>query len=957
MFSKRSLFMTFALPYFFYTSEVYPYTVIPDQSNLEIKTPLLNQRKTLKIQLKNGIKALIVSDPKITQSAAAVAVMAGSWDDPDEYPGMAHFCEHMLFMGNKKYPIEDDFFRYINDHGGIANAYTSGDHTVYLFSSNNDAFSSSLDRLSQFFIDPLFPKGAVSRELLAVDQENDKNIQNDSWRRWMVLKETGNPSHPNGKFSTGTAQTLGKIPIESLKSWFDSYYSAEGMTIVILSNDTPENLAKLVEDKFLQVPKRKHPSMPAMKITSKEQEGHLITIEPYKDLRILNLTWEIDNHPSNEHGDKMIAALISSRHEGSLFTNLNKEELASDLMAATEKFGANNRMFEIEISLTETGVKHIDQVIEKIFQYLQLLKANLLPTAFQKELKTMSILAYEYQTQLPAFDAVSSMIESVLSQPLITYPDHDYILDSHQQESAKKVLAQLSPENCIFFLVAKPELSGINADRTEKWYGSSYSVKPIQANQLEALEKITLSDELKLPDPNPLIPQNFTIAAKRQDPQVELLLKEPIGKLYYEQDLQFLTPTTSVLMQMRSNLTENEKFTFPFLDLLSYSFRQKYSAAISQAQFAGLFPEIHRDGLGLKLVLQGFSDKAKIFWHQLLEHLKNLELSVEEFEHFKNDLVLQYKNDFQTAPYQQAFQYVRFLSRNDSPLSSALEKNMQDLTLQDFHALKNQFLSNGFIEMFCYGNITAQDSIDFFEVVPDILAMKPIVPETIAQKKALDLKEKGPYKVPVNTPVYGNCALLMIQSPMHGLKSKAAFCVLEKTLKTAFFDTLRTKQQTGYITQTRAVDQLGFLQFYFVVQSTTHEPDELVARFELFLEDFLRNIQQEIPIERFMALKQEIIKELSKPEETVGAYSHKRFYEAFSLNGNFKENEQLIKAIDQLNLSDFFKIAKAMLSRSNDKRLAVCLEGEVKKNKSLRYTPTTLESFRQQQDFVSMKEE
>jgi len=59
-------------------STVYPYTVIQDQSTLEIKTPQLSERKTSKIQLKNGIKALLISDPKISQSAIAISVPAGS---------------------------------------------------------------------------------------------------------------------------------------------------------------------------------------------------------------------------------------------------------------------------------------------------------------------------------------------------------------------------------------------------------------------------------------------------------------------------------------------------------------------------------------------------------------------------------------------------------------------------------------------------------------------------------------------------------------------------------------------------------------------------------------------------------------------------------------------------------------------------------------------------------------
>ncbi|MPC88190.1 Insulin-degrading enzyme [Portunus trituberculatus] len=68
--------------------------------------------------------------------------------DPTELPGLAHFCEHMLFMGTKKYPCENEYNKYLSEHGGSSNAYTAADHTNYYFDVAPDAFSGALDRSS-----------------------------------------------------------------------------------------------------------------------------------------------------------------------------------------------------------------------------------------------------------------------------------------------------------------------------------------------------------------------------------------------------------------------------------------------------------------------------------------------------------------------------------------------------------------------------------------------------------------------------------------------------------------------------------------------------------------------------------------------------------------------------------------------------------------------------------------
>ena len=91
---------------FFSTLFSSDYQIIEDSFDLKIKTPILQNRKIMKIKLSNELEALLISDPSIDESAASLAVNYGSWDDPKEYPGMAHFTEHMLFQGTKAYPFK-----------------------------------------------------------------------------------------------------------------------------------------------------------------------------------------------------------------------------------------------------------------------------------------------------------------------------------------------------------------------------------------------------------------------------------------------------------------------------------------------------------------------------------------------------------------------------------------------------------------------------------------------------------------------------------------------------------------------------------------------------------------------------------------------------------------------------------------------------------------------------------
>lgn len=73
-------------------------------------------------------------------------ICKGSLSDPDELPGLAHFCEHMLFLGTEKYPCENEYNKFLSEHGGGSNAATSSEHTTYYFDVVPEHFEGALDR-------------------------------------------------------------------------------------------------------------------------------------------------------------------------------------------------------------------------------------------------------------------------------------------------------------------------------------------------------------------------------------------------------------------------------------------------------------------------------------------------------------------------------------------------------------------------------------------------------------------------------------------------------------------------------------------------------------------------------------------------------------------------------------------------------------------------------------------
>ena len=83
-----------------------------DSNNIKIANN--ETRKFYGGELENEIKYVNIEDKSLEKSTLIVSVNVGSLADPIEYQGMAHFLEHMLFLGSKKFPVESFFDNFLH---------------------------------------------------------------------------------------------------------------------------------------------------------------------------------------------------------------------------------------------------------------------------------------------------------------------------------------------------------------------------------------------------------------------------------------------------------------------------------------------------------------------------------------------------------------------------------------------------------------------------------------------------------------------------------------------------------------------------------------------------------------------------------------------------------------------------------------------------------------------------
>ena len=941
------------------------YEEVQDQCNLTILTPSLSDRKTAKIRLDNGLEAYLISDPKADQSAAALSMEVGSWNDDLQYAGIAHFLEHLLFMGSETYPEENAYDKQVWDNGGILNAYTAPDRTVYIFSVNNDAFPTTLDMFSHMFVDPLFNPSGIKRELHAVDQEHDKNIENDGSRLWMVLKETGNPNHPNALFSTGNAETLGGIPQKEVKQWHKRNYSSDRAHLVLYSTLPIEELKAQTIRLFSSVPKSSTSlTYSKEKILSERQEGNIIAIKPFKDLRSLSLEWElspeyVQNFDNRSHD--LIGYILGKRHASSLYTQLKNEGLIENISSGMMRAGKETGLFSISFELTPQGAEQFEFIIERCFQTLNSLKASGVPPYIFNEMKTMAKIDYEFQSRVTPYAFVQNHAHNMIDESLETYPLKTVLPTTYNAEETEKFLNKLTPERASYFVIASPELTGIHPDKKETWTGAEYVIRKISPETLTAWNNLPPHPHIALPEQNYFIPTNLKLVTSEGDgqlhvtPRPQKLVDNDRGILYFWEDTQYYVPEISWIFNIHTPLIDGTARQIVLFDLFSYTLDEKLAPTLSFAQSASLGMGCYPHDMKLFLQIGGYSEKAPLLLSEVLKELKNCKMAKEEFDLYSAALKSNYANVGKAMPMMQAIEIYQNLLFNNAPKHTEKLAALQSLTYEDYLSFADHLLDDCYVEALFAGNITEKVAHQIWTTIHEKLGANPYPKKNHEKKQMLTLSSfQGPFKIPAQTESLGNAAILMIQEGAMTFPKKASQSILGTALQEDFFDTLRTKQQTAYIAQAISAEEEEQLYNLFLVQSTTHQPDELIARFELFLETYIKDFETMLSEGRFELIKSNVITILETPPTNLRQMASQLHTLAFTRKGDFERREKLIEALKELTYEDFKKDTTIFLSRKNPKRIAIMLEGKQPKGKVFRYEGITAETLKTEGTYISL---
>jgi len=847
------------------------------------------------------LEVVMIYDKETDISSAALTVGVGSYMDPSDTVGLAHFLEHMLFMGTAKYPDTKQYMEFINKHGGKTNAHTGNEYTSYYYSITNQYFTESLDIFAQFFIEPLFDKSNVDREINAVNSEHSKNITNDSWRIRRMLAQISDQQHPFHKFSTGTIDTLGHDDIRNrLIEFYNKYYSANIMKLTVLSDIPLDKLQKVVTSIFTPIknngyiPEKYNVTPFWFKDNNDESDSRvvarkLVKMVPIYDERMLYVIWDLP--PSKKYFKYKPMVYISHLigHEASecLAEQLRKKNWIYSLTASSFESDVSCNLFGLSIKLTDEGFKHVPSIIEYIYMYVDMITRNGIDKWRYDELKKINEIDFRFLNKIDPIDYTVIISENLLYYPYEHALDVAYFFDNYDDLAKRlyeKILSMISRRKSVVIISSK-EYHDL-AIKKEKFYGIKYMDKTDATTfGSEFVYRTTLDIKLELPIHNDWIPDRIelmkavNVLNAKYPKQVDS--RNMNVKLWVKQDKTFNAPNAIVYIVVCTDVLSKSIKKFCSLTVLFDSIWYTLQSDLYYASLGNTFLTFSIGIEGYTLKINTYPSMISRVLDLIIKNLFNPKIDEHAFMFNKNNSIVEMSNYVYKSPLTVANGKLAESMENVYYRDEDILECYKSLEISDMNGLIDEIKKHSFVDTLIIGNINqntiknvdesiaglvVDEKIDRF--VP-IIKVKRIVPPICIE---IDSKVQNRDERDSGIVMSYECYSINKLDDKEWAKKLGILMLIEKLVKERFFNELRTVQQSGYLVGSSLSIQGGsFDNVYtlnFNVQSSSRSLQSVQHSITEFVNDTLKFIS-DVSLEVYDEFKRSLVATITKKYDNI----------------------------------------------------------------------------------------
>lgn len=899
-----------------------------------------DQRGYRTLKLDNNLEVILVSDPSTDKSAAALNVGVGLLQDPMTQQGMAHYLEHLLFLGTEKYPDTNEYKEFLSQNGGMSNASTWMTYTNYMFKVNNDAYDEALSRFSDFFKSPKLYPEYTEKEKSAVNAEWSMRRELDFFGQFKLSRQMMG-EHPANRFLIGNLETLGDKPGSKLHTetvaFYDKYYSANIMKVALISNLPLDEMEKLARQHFSTI-KDKQIDKPAVTeaMNFADVGGKKVFYKPNEDVKQLKLDFTIRNNMDEfmYKPNGFVTYLLGSEMPGTPAQLLKEKGWISALYASSSpNHYGNYGELSITMDLTDEGMKHRDEALALVVQYIDLVKQQGVDEKYFKEIKTSLDNEFRFLPKVEEFRYAATLVNTMQNYPTNYAINANYYYGQFNSDAVDEVLQQLTPETLRVWYISKDE----KVSDKQHFYAGEYRIEDIPQSQIDSWKGINTA--LVLPQVNRMMPESFALKTQgMEQARPELKVEKEGVKVWHYPSQQFSQQPKGVLIvDLNAGVATEQIENQVALDLWQDLYGLQQSQLTAEASAAGMnaTPIV---GQGMTLQITGFTDKQPL----LLEEMLKLQPNVDQtsFEQAKDRYVRGLANKQKQFAIYQVFPAVRKLTQQHQFEDTALSAAAQKMTLADFNNRVSGLIKQNQPRILAFGNY---DNAELELVAKEVAnALGGDHQQTDYVKVTDIMPEPGQVLSYQQDTAAADIALAdLAVHAKPGVQQKAIAKVLAAHFRHEAFNQLRTEEQLAYAVGALDYPMDDYAAVGLYIQSPVMDLPQAQERFDRFKQEYQGKLEK-LSEQEFAAIKNGVLVGLKEAPKNMFEEVRPLMQDWYDEEWQYDSKDKMIAAVEAVSLDDIKAFYAQTMLNPDAARINVQLRGSKYQDKPFARLPNQM---------------
>jgi len=272
--------------------------------------------------LENGVRIATREMPEMKSVSVGLWIAVGGRHEPEEFCGISHFLEHLLFKGTAK-RTGRDITEEVEGLGGFVNAFTTEDHTCLYAKAAAQHMPTLANVLCDMYVNSLLAEQEIERERDVIREEILMYKDQPGQFSQELLTEAMWPRHALGRPLTGSVESISRIKREHLLKFIAENYNGLSTVVTVAGRCNHDEVVKSFRSKLKKLPRGRAPAFQRWNEVKRDQRV-LVAKDETEQTHLALGYHAMSRTDDRRHAMKLLSVILGENMSSRLFQQLRE---------------------------------------------------------------------------------------------------------------------------------------------------------------------------------------------------------------------------------------------------------------------------------------------------------------------------------------------------------------------------------------------------------------------------------------------------------------------------------------------------------------------------------------------------------------------------------------------------------------------------------------------------------